>query len=249
VARMRSRSITTTSATTRFSAVGARVPITCTVEPGLAWAWAQDDESTEETAQPSSSRAGRSLSVEDTWTFRLRTPRAALFKTRPRQRKDDSARTGSALAAGTCPRRPPQRQLPVHQAGIRACECRLIVNRSHRRLPRFITQWLHCRSHLANRCGGSAGMAGESRLPGAPASRLTSHPEREWMAPVASGQKSSAACRVASSRNDCWPASARRTASAARRRAPAHRPPPGRECHGAGRPGAVRHRSAHCLRW
>ena len=38
VARMRSRSMTTTSATTRFSAVGARVPMTCTVEPGLAWA-------------------------------------------------------------------------------------------------------------------------------------------------------------------------------------------------------------------
>ena len=66
LARMRSRSMTTTSATTRSSAVGARVPMTCTVEPGLASAWAQHEETTGNRAQPNSSRAGRSLKIEDT---------------------------------------------------------------------------------------------------------------------------------------------------------------------------------------
>jgi hypothetical protein len=104
-------------------AVGARVPITCTVEPGLAWAWAHEDATIGRRTQPSSSRVGRSLQFKDTRNFRIRTPRAAPFHPMAGRRRVDPAR-GSRSRGSTCPRRPPQRQLPVHQAGIRACECR-----------------------------------------------------------------------------------------------------------------------------
>ena len=156
--------------------------------PGCASAWAQHEETTENRAQPNSSRAGRSLKIAGTWTFRIRTPRAALFRRHGRATRGD--RHGAPRRRKrTCLRRPPQRQLPVHQAGIRACECRCSVtlHRSHRRLPRFITQWLQCRSLLANRCGGSAGMGGKADFPAAPASRLTAPSERERAAPGASG--------------------------------------------------------------
>ena len=141
-----SRSMTTTSATMRRARSARAAPPARWTASRPACAQTDDRTARAQRHKPAAARCGAMNRKMTRRTFHCRTPRAARFKARPgRERRLRHVRMRQAQC--TCLRRPPRRQLPVHQAGIRARECRCPCgHRSARRLPR----WCHPVAAVSN---------------------------------------------------------------------------------------------------